>query len=175
MALGESVKEDTQVLLISDLSRVWVELAVTASDIDTVRVGQSVTITSSAGSATASGKISHVGNLLGETSRSARARVVIDNPDQAWRPGLFVNVALVRGSKTAAVSVAADAVQNLDGRSVVFIPVAGGFKAQRVTVGARDAQRVEVLDGIALDARYVATGSFIVKAQQGKSDAGHGH
>jgi cobalt-zinc-cadmium efflux system membrane fusion protein len=46
-------------------------------------------------------KVSYVGNLLGEQTRAAKARVVIANPNMAWRPGLFVNAAMKRGEKSS--------------------------------------------------------------------------
>lgn len=173
LAQGEAVKEDANVFLVSDLSTVWAEIVVTAGDLETVRVGQPVTIQSVAGSASVTGKVSYVGSLLGEQTRTATARVVIDNPGRAWRPGLFVNVAVARGSKDAAVTVAAEAVQTIDGKTVVFTIAPQGFQAQPVTPGASDGKRIEILDGLATGTRYVAAGSFVVKAQQGKGSAEH--
>lgn len=175
LAQGEAVKEDANVFLISDLSTVWVEIVVTAKDLESVRVGQPVTIRSSAGSASVTGKLSYVGNLLGEQTRTATARVVIDNPGLAWRPGLFVNVSLVRGQKEAAVAVPAEAVQSIDGRSVVFTRSAGGFRAQPVTTGSSDGKLVEITEGLAPGATYATTGSFVVKAEQGKGSVEHAH
>ena len=127
------------------------------------------------GTESVTGKVSYVGSLLGEQTRTATARVVIDNPGLAWRPGLFVNVSLVRGSKNAAVTVAADAVQTIEGKTVVFTKVPQGFQAQPVTTGASDGKNVEILAGLQAGTQYVATGSFVVKAQQGKGGAEHGH
>ncbi|WP_020651423.1 efflux RND transporter periplasmic adaptor subunit [Massilia niastensis] len=175
LSQGEAVKEDANVFLISDLSTVWVEIVVTARDIESIRVGQPVTIKSSAGSASVTGKVSYVGNLLGEQTRTATARVVIDNPGLAWRPGLFVNVSLVRGQKEAAVAVPLEAVHTLEGKTVVFTRTAKGFQAQPVTTGASDGKLVEILDGLSANSAYVTTGSFVVKAEQGKGSVEHAH
>ena len=170
---GEAVKEDANVFLVSDLSSVWVEIVVTARDLETVRVGQPVTIRSAAGSASVTGKVSYVGSLLGAQTRTATARVVINNPGRAWRPGLFVNVAVVRDRKDAAVTVSAEAIQTIDGKSVVYTTVPTGFQARPVTVGASDGNKVEILGGLSAGTQYAATGSFVVKAQQGKGSAEH--
>lgn len=175
LAQGEAVKEDTNVFVISDLSSVWVEIVVTAKDLPSVRVGQAVTIRPATGGESVKGKVSYVGNLLGEQTRSATARVVIDNPGFAWRPGLFVNVALVSGQKDAAVTVLADAIQTLEGKTVVFTQTQKGFRAQTVSIGSSDGKLVEILDGLAAGTTYVTTGSFVVKAQQGKGSAEHAH
>jgi cobalt-zinc-cadmium efflux system membrane fusion protein len=175
LAQGEAVKEDANVFLVSDLSRVWVTIAVTPKDLPTVRVGQAVTVRSAAGGPSVVGKVSYVGNLLGEQTRAANARVVIDNPGRAWRPGLFVNVAVVSGQKDAAVAVVSDAIQTLEGKPVVFVKTGKGFEARLVSAGASDGKMTEILSGLPAGSPYVTTGSFVVKAQQGKGTAEHEH
>lgn len=175
IAQGEAVKEDANVFLLSDLSNVWVEVVVTPKDLESARVGETATITSTATDSKATGKISYVGSLLGEQTRTAKARVVIDNPNMAWRPGLFVNVALERGKKDIPVAVQSEAIQTVEGKSVVFTKVARGFKVQTVTVGATDGHLVEIVEGLRAGTAYATKGSFVVKAQQGKGDAEHGH
>jgi cobalt-zinc-cadmium efflux system membrane fusion protein len=91
----------------------------------------------------------------------------------AWRPGLFVNAALARGEKKVPVAVAADAVHTVDGKPVVYLKVARGFRAQPVTTGIHDGKLVEIVDGLQAGAHYAAAGSFVVKAEQGKGSAGH--
>lgn len=175
IALGEAVKEDANVFLLSDLSSVWVEIVVTPRDLEKVRVGETVRITSAANDTTATGKVSYVGNLLGEQTRTAKARVVIANPNLAWRPGLFVNAAVLRGERQVPVAVAAEAVQTIDGKSVVFIQVDKGFKAQPVKTGDSDGKLVEIIEGLAAGAPYAAAGSYVLKAEQGKGSASHEH
>jgi cobalt-zinc-cadmium efflux system membrane fusion protein len=175
IALGEAVKEDANVFLLSDLSTVWVEVNVPARDIEAVRTGEPVTIQSASTGSSTTGKIGYVGSLLGEQTRTAKARVVIGNPKMAWRPGLFVHVAMAQGVRQAPVAVHADAVQTIDGKAVVFSRTAQGFQANPVRTGATDGAMVEILEGLPAGATYAAAGSFVVKAQQAKGSAGHEH
>jgi len=175
IALGEAVKEDANIFLISDLSSVWVEVVLTPKDLENTQVGDEVTIRSTSSNLSAIGKINYIGNLLGEQTRTAKARVVITNPNLVWRPGLFVDVALSRGKKDLAVAVQSDAIQTLDGKTVLFIKVPNGFKAQVVTTGVSDDKWTEILDGMSIDVPYAAAGSFVVKAEAGKESAEHAH
>jgi cobalt-zinc-cadmium efflux system membrane fusion protein len=172
---GEALKEDANVFLLSDLSTVWVEVVVAAQDLEAVRIGTPVTVQSTASATSAAGKVSYVGALLGEDTRTAKARVVLANPQLAWRPGLFVNVVMSRGQREAAVAVAADAVQAADGKPTVYVRVAGGFKAQPVRVGATDGTLAEITGGLRPGAVYATAGSFVLKAEQGKGSAEHDH
>ncbi|AQV98961.1 efflux transporter periplasmic adaptor subunit [Cupriavidus necator] len=175
LALGEAVKEDASVFTVSDLSSVWAEFVVAARDLDQVRVGEAVTVRSSASDTQAEGKVSYVGALLGEQTRAAKARVTLANPGMAWRPGLFVTVSVLGAPAQVPVTVAADAVQQVDGQSVVFVAVPGGFAVQPVKTGRAGGKLVEVTDGLQAGARYATANSFILKSELGKASAGHEH
>lgn len=177
IALGESVKEDTNVFTISDLSTVWAEVAVPATNLNAVRVGRKVTVKASSFDAKAAGTIAFVGSLLGEQTRTAKARVVLSNPDASWRPGLFVSVDIegAAGQKEVAVAVSTEAVQSVEDKPTVFVRVPGGFVAQHITVGRSDAKTTEVLSGLNAGTQYAATGSFVIKAELGKSAAEDAH
>lgn len=172
IAPGQSVKVDTVLFTVSDLSTVWAEVAVPASELDKVRVGASVTVKASAFDAQATGKVAHVGSLLGNQTRTATARIVLGNPDTAWRPGMFVNVdvEMAAGQRAVPVAVAASAIQTVEDRPTVFVRVADGFVAHGVTLGRTDAQYVEVLKGLEAGQAYAAANSFVIKAELGKSD-----
>ena len=175
LALGESVKEDANVFTLSDLSHVWAEIAVPASRLAAVRVGEKVTVRSTAFEQSASGTVAYVGSLLGEQTRSATARVTLANPQLAWRPGLFVTVVIEQPGADVAVSVPTEALQTVDGSTVVFEKVEGGFMPRAVTVGRADGGRTEIVDGLAAGTSVAVAGSFVVKAQQGKGSAAHTH
>lgn len=175
LALGEAVKEDANVFTISDLSTVWADFAVPPQDLNRVRVGEAVIVRAAAFEAQASGNISYVGALLGEQTRTAKARVALANPERAWRPGLFVHVDVQSGRSTAAVTVAADAVQTVDGQPAVFVRSAQGFAVQPVKTGRSDGKRTEVLQGLSAGAQYAAANSYVLKAELGKDSAEHAH
>jgi cobalt-zinc-cadmium efflux system membrane fusion protein len=175
LGLGEAVREDANAFLISDLSSVWAEIIVTPKDMQIVRVGEKVVVRATAFDSSTSGKISYVGSLIGEQSRTAKAHVVLPNKDDSWRPGLFVNVEVVSDEGQVPVAVAADAIQTVDEKSVVFVRMPGGFAAQEVTLGRSNGKFVEIKSGLDAGVEYAATGSFAIKAELGKGTAEHGH
>lgn len=175
IALGEAVKEDANVFTLSDLRSVWAEISVPAKDIGQVRVGERVTVRSTASSEAAAGTVAYVGSLLGEQTRAATARVTLPNPRGAWRPGLYVTVELITSEAPAAVTVASEAIQQVDNQPVVYLKVPGGFLPQRVQLGRSDGKRVEVVGGLKAGAQHAAAGSFVVKSEAGKASATHTH
>lgn len=177
ISIGEAVREDTSVFTLSDLSTVWAEMSVGAGDLARVRVGERVRVRAGTSEAAAEGTISFVGSLIGAQTRTAPARVVLSNPQGAWRPGLFVTVEVLTNDQStpSPVTVSSEAIQTVEEKPSVFVKVEGGFKAQPVRIGRSDGQRVEILQGLQAGEPYAADGSFVLKSEQGKSSATHTH
>nr|WP_041296498.1 efflux RND transporter periplasmic adaptor subunit [Janthinobacterium sp. Marseille] len=175
ISLGEAVKEDANIFTLSDLSTVWADIAVPAKDLNAVRVGEKVTVKASAFDSTATGTVAYVGSLLGVQTRTANARVTLANPQGTWRPGLFVNVEIVSNEVEVPVAVAADAIQTINDKPVIFVKVADGFIAQEVSTGRTDGKRVEIVKGLKAGSEYAAGGSFVIKSELGKASAEHTH
>lgn len=175
IAMGEAVKEDASIFTITDLSSVWAEIIVSAKDLNVVQVGKQVNIKAAAFDSSASGTLSYVGALMGEQTRTATARVTLDNPQMAWRPGLFITVELPAKESEVPVAVAADAIQMIKNKPTIFIRVPGGFIAQPVTTGLSDGKVTEIVAGLKLGTEYAVNGSFVIKSEQGKAGASHEH
>ncbi|MET0250770.1 MAG: efflux RND transporter periplasmic adaptor subunit [Novosphingobium sp.] len=74
-----------------------------------------------------------------------------------------------------AVVVPSDAIQTLDGRPVVFVVEAGGFRATPVVPGASAAGRTEILKGLKGSERIAGRGAFLLKAELSRGEAEHEH
>lgn len=174
-ALGEAVTETANLFTLSDMGTVWAEIAVPAQSLGAVRVGTPVTVRSTAFDSQAKGTVAYVGSLLGEQTRTAKARVSLENPERMWRPGVFVNVFIGTSQVSVPVAVTDAAIQTVEGRTVVFVKTAQGFVATPVQTGRKDGVNVEIVSGLAADTPYVAANSFVLKAELGKSTAEHSH
>lgn len=175
LSLGEVVNESSAAFTLSDLSRVWVTFGVFPKDLDKVRVGQAVTVSSSELGTQVQGQVAYVGSLLGEQSRTATVRVSVANPQDTWRPGLFVAVQVATDSYEAAVTVPQAAIQTVEGQPSVFVRVDHGFMAQAVVTGASQDGVVEIKQGLEAGAQVASNGSFTLKSELGKGSAEHSH
>lgn len=175
VALGEFVRDDADIFVVADLSTVWVNVSVYARFLADVRLGQKVRISSPGVPETASGTIDYVGPIVGESTRTGVARVVLRNPGRTWQPGLFVTAHITIAETPAAVAVPDEAIQTIEGREVVFVRSMNTFTARPVVTGRRGGDMVEIVEGLTAGEDYVAAGSFILKAEFGKSEAAHEH
>lgn len=171
---GESIDREKQAFVIADLSSVWIDLAVYQKDLDRVRVGQGVRISTGPGLREDEGTISYIAPIVDEPTRTAVARVHLPNPERTWRPGLFVT-ARVLDPTPAAIVVQRAALQTIGGRPSVFVETEEGFTAHPVTLGRTGETLVEVITGIEAGDRYAAANSFLLKAELGKGEAEHEH
>jgi cobalt-zinc-cadmium efflux system membrane fusion protein len=168
LAVGELLKDDTEAFTVADLSTVWVDLNVAPKDLPVVHKGQPVTI--AAGSATAEGKISYIGSLVSEETRTVVVRVVLPNPDGHWRPGLFVTATLATGDTTVPILLPKTALQTIAGQPHVFVHTPEGFEPRPVRLGRANQTHVEITAGLQAGERYAATETFILKADLGKAE-----
>ncbi|MDQ7089457.1 MAG: efflux RND transporter periplasmic adaptor subunit [Methylococcales bacterium] len=180
LAQGEIFKGNTNSFTLADLSKVWVNLTVYQKDLPDIYTGQTVWITSrfkEKGKAIiAKGVINWLSPILDEATRSATARVSIDNPKGYWRPGLFVNAEVTIEKVQVNTIVPQSALQTLEGKTVVFVQHADGeFEPQTVKIGRKDSQQVEILEGLSMGQTYVSKNSFVLKAQSQKGEFSEGH
>jgi cobalt-zinc-cadmium efflux system membrane fusion protein len=175
ISIGEAIKEDFDMFVVADLSTLWCEITVYAKDLGAVMAGQKVNVAAAALGLESAGKISYIGPLVGEQTRSAKAYVDIPNPKGEWHPGLFAAVEVVREEKTAPVAVAVEAIQTFRDWSVVFVRYGNLFEARPLELGRSDGQYVEVLSGLIPGEQYASHNSFVIKAELGKAGATHDH
>lgn len=175
VTLGEFVRDDQDIYVVADLSSVWVNIAVYARDVPKIRRGQTVLVESVGEGPSSQGRIDYVGAVVGEATRAATARVVLPNPGVRWRPGMFITARIVVDEREVPVAVPENAVQRIDGRECVFVQDGDGFLARPVVLGKSDGQWIEILTGLKPGESFVFRGSFILKSELQKSEAGHEH
>jgi cobalt-zinc-cadmium efflux system membrane fusion protein len=175
ISVGETVNENEVIFVIADLATVWVDATVYAKDLNLVKVDQKVTVMSDVLGAEIQGALTYVGPLVGEKTRSAKARVVIPNHDGIWRPGLYVTIKVVHEEIEIPLAVKAKALQTFRDWDVVFVRVGNLFEARPLELGRRDGEWVEVLGGLLPGDKYVSESSFILKADVEKAGASHEH
>lgn len=160
---------DTPLFEIADLSALWVDVHLFGADAQRIRPGHAVTVARLADGATVTTTIDRILPGTATASQSAIARATLRNTDGDWRPGAAVRARVSVGESPVELLVPLSAIQPLGGRDVVFVREGEDYEARPVKLGRRDAQQVEVLDGIETDDAVVVEQSFLIKADIEKS------
>jgi cobalt-zinc-cadmium efflux system membrane fusion protein len=176
VAVGQAVDHQSILYTVADLSRVWVDFPIYPQSAGRVRPGQHVRIRSESGPALAGeGVIRYVGPLLEQDTRVSYGRVVLDNRDRRWQPGLYVTAAVTVERVEVAVAVPDEAIVRMREGAAVFRAAGNRFEVQPVVVGRTDGIRTEIVEGLEPGAAIVVSNAFLLKAELGKSEAGHEH
>jgi cobalt-zinc-cadmium efflux system membrane fusion protein len=118
--------------------------------------------------------IDAVGAGLDPETRTLPVRAIVASAGGRLRPEMLASVRVEGARPVAAALVPEDAVQTIDGKSMVFLATPDGkggakFVAREVDIAARTNGRVGVTRGLAGGEVVVLTGAFAVKAQLAKA------
>lgn len=181
VTLGELVGPDRDSLLVlADTRTLWVLADVPEARLPDVAVGSRARLSVPAlGGATLGGSVTFLAPEIDTATRTAPVRIEVTD-GKGLRPGMFAQAWIARGGPPPepALAVPEEALQTFEGKSVVFVPTGhapGEFRPQEVVVGPVVGGMVAVLEGLAEGDEYVCAGSFLVKAEIGKSGAAHEH
>ncbi|MBW1852251.1 MAG: efflux RND transporter periplasmic adaptor subunit [Deltaproteobacteria bacterium] len=172
ITLGEVVKDDADIT-------VWVDLQVHRKDVGLIRKGQKVIISAKSSVPETKGVIGYVAPVIDEKTRTALARVVLDNTSGLLRPGTFVTANVLVKQLNAEVVVAKNILQDVGDKTCIFVKSEHGFEARPVTIGRSNERKVEIVSGLRPGETIVTKNSFRLKAElervAGGGLAGHGH
>ncbi|MDZ7791056.1 MAG: HlyD family efflux transporter periplasmic adaptor subunit [Xanthomonadales bacterium] len=166
------VAGDQPLFVIVDSRSLWAELKVFPGQRGELAADQPVRIES--GIRATETAIEHIlAARNGEPFAIARARV--DNVDQAWLPGDRIGARVLVERVEVPLAIDNRALQQMDGRSVVFVRHDDRFEPRPVELGRRDDRHSEVLSGLSAGDDYAVENSYLIKADLEKSGAGHHH
>jgi len=163
-----------EILQISDLSKVWVNLSAFPENVERLTIGQRAKIYDLHDHENTMGEISYIAPQM-SGGHIARARAVIDNNKGHWRPGMHIKADIEISTRNVPIAVKVDALQTMEERTVVFKRHDNQFEVTPVEVGEKDGQWAEILSGLDANSEYVSENSFLVKADILKSGASHDH
>lgn len=158
---------------IANVSDVWAEFHVFPRDIDRIKNGQMVRVTSFEGQHTGEAPITVLSPLAESSSQTVVARVTLANPEGLWRSGMTVRGDVAVNEKQVPLAVKTSAIQRMEGKSVVFVQDGDRYAMRPVKTGLSDQDWTEVKDGLQAGSTYVSENSFLIKADIGKAGAEH--
>ena len=181
LSLGGQALPGEKLLLLADTSRVWVITTIHEREVAAVLesrakgpVEAELTLAAYPGR-TFRGRVDHVGGTLDEATRTARARVVVENPGDLLRAGMFARVRLLVACEGGPLAVPSEAVLEDEGRSFVFVRLKGPYFVRRpVTVAHSEGGFVEVAGALKAGDEVVSRGAFLLKSDVLRSKMGAG-
>lgn len=162
-------------MIVEDLSSVWVELSLFPLDVPQVKTGQAVRVRSKNNDHSAQGIVTYISPKGNSGTQTVLARVPLGNSGQHWTPGQFVVGDIVLSKTVIPLLVESQALQIVENRPVIFVKGEEGFEPRPVKLGRSDGRFTEIRAGLKTGETYVTQNSFVLKSELGKGEAEHGH
>ena len=140
------------------------------NQIDRFKKGQEVLITTNAyPNKEFKGKVDFIDPVLNTKTRTVTLRVVLNNKDDVFKPGMFVtaNIDGVTSNNDQVLTIPASAVLWTGERSVVYLktnPDQPIFEMREIKLGNQIGNDYEVLEGLFVGNEIVTNGTFTVDA-----------
>ena len=167
---GDYIKQGQPLLKIANLNTVWGNFDVYENQIDRFKKGQEVLITTNAyPNKEFKGKVDFIDPVLNTKTRTVTLRVVLNNKDDVFKPGMFVtaNIDGVTSNNDQVLTIPASAVLWTGERSVVYLktnPDQPIFEMREIKLGNQIGNDYEVLEGLFVGNEIVTNGTFTVDA-----------
>ena len=103
------------------------------------------------------GKVAHVSPSLDPTMRTFAVEAIVDNKDRRLKPGFFAKGVILTRRDEDVMAVSDSAISTLAGVSSVYIVKDSKITQKAVTLGVRQGDRWEILEGLKGDETLAAS------------------
>ncbi|MCE2438162.1 MAG: efflux RND transporter periplasmic adaptor subunit [Candidatus Latescibacteria bacterium] len=164
---GAHIKAGEHLYRIADLSRVWIHADIYEYELPWIRQGQPAEVMLSyAPGRVFEGVVSYVYPFLEPKTRTAKVRMIIDNPERELKPEMFATVIIRSEKAKESVVVPVQAVIRSGERSVVILDLGEGrFTPREVKLGVEADDVYEVTHGLSGGEEIVISAQFLIDSE----------
>lgn len=164
VSLGAYINAGSVITSLDDLTLIKVDFNLPERFLPTIKLGQSIIALNSAYKGQQFvGKVSSIDSRVNPATRTIKVRAEIVNNDLALRPGMLINIEIVRQVETL-LQLPESAIIPIEDKHYVFVIQEGAEEKsvvrRRILVGRRLPGNVEVLEGINQDESVVIEGAL---------------
>lgn len=178
LSVGETVETGQVLYEVANLDTVWADISIFPQYQHLIKRGMAVEFVAHDGHSKKA-MVKYISPLVSHETRTFTARCVLQEAGVDFTPGAFVRARIDTEEVDAAVRIEREAVQTVNGITVVFVPGDHGYESVDVEVGLSNEHFVEIKRGLNPGDQYVAGGAFSLKAELITSGmdphAGHNH
>jgi len=155
--------------VVSDPTKLWLQLDVAESDLSALQPGLSLQIHSrSFPDKVFDGKVDIIGATMDPTTRTIKIRGIVNNPDKLLKAEMYVLVDVVQAQSRAremGVEVPSKALFMKGDDSFVFLEDAPGtYERKQVKVGVEKDNKVPIYEGVSAGQKVVIEGALLLQS-----------
>ena len=167
---GSHIMHGKPIFKVSNLKTVWANFDVYENQISQISKGQDIVVTTNTyPNKEFTDQVDFIDPILDTKTRTVKLRVVLNNKEGLFKPGMFVKGRINRVvlNKKELVIIPSSAVLWTGKRSVIYIkndPIQPVFEMREITLGNKTGANYVVLDGLNNGDEIVTNGTFTVDA-----------
>jgi membrane fusion protein (multidrug efflux system) len=168
--LGQYLAGGDPVVPLQSMDPVYVNFSLPQQDVGALRVGSQVNVSAdSVAGNSATGRITAINAVVDEATRNVQVQATFENPHGRLRPGMFVDVQVVLGSRQAVIAIPTSSINYAPYGNSVFVvsslknPKGGtyrGVRQQFVKLGSGRGDQVAVIGGLKPGEEVATSGVF---------------
>ncbi|MDY6863174.1 MAG: efflux RND transporter periplasmic adaptor subunit [Thermodesulfobacteriota bacterium] len=181
VVLGAFVTPENEIMIIADISSLWIWAHIYERDLKTLLAAESqgeihAVITVEAFSDYPfEGIVDYIGAVSDEVTRTVKVRIRVHNKDFLLRPGMFCKIDMHTGKGKNILAIPKEALLHDEGNQFVFKKMKGNYFIRRRVITGKDfGPFIEIIQGVVPDEEIVTSGSFILKSDVLRSKMGAG-
>lgn len=164
---GMFVTPDTDILVMADLSTIWVIAEVLDQQSDWLAVGQPAKIALHyMPGEIRSSEITYVYPRIDPITRAVRVRLPLENPGHKLRLGMWASVRILADPRESVVAIPREALIRTGHETrVVLREDDHRFHVRKVVPGMESGDQIEILDGLEPGEEIVVSGQFLLDSE----------
>jgi RND family efflux transporter MFP subunit len=164
-SVGQYLTAGAPVVTLVKIDPLRLRLAVPEREARAVRIGQAVELTVEGDPAKYEGRVARLSPAIAENNRTLLIEAEVPNAQGVLRPGSFAKADIFVEVGQQIITVPRDSILTFAGIEKVLTVADGKAVEKRVRTGRRVAERVEVIEGVAVGDRIVVQPGNLVAGQ----------
>jgi len=164
---GQFVSPDNTapLMVIADLSSVWVQAEVFERDLRNISIGQRADVIAAAyPNDRFTARVARIGSVIDAQTRTVKVRFAVANPGGRLKSGMYTSISLYLPVPAAALTIAGKAAFVENGHTFAYVQAGPQhFVRREIETAAADADRLRVVAGLKAGDRVVSDGALLLR------------
>lgn len=179
VVIGQLVDNTTNAFKIINISSVWIDGQIYEKDINKINEKTTAEFTASTyPNELFNGRITYIGQVIDEKSRTITIRAEFNNPKGKLKPQMFGEMKISTGKNSMAILIPAESIVKINNEDFVFVQRDNSietdskqeFEKRSVVIGSIQDDIIEIIEGLNVNDKVVVKGVFYLKSELMKSE-----
>ncbi len=161
----QRIDRGTECFRVADLSKVWIETDIYDTETKYIQPGTMARISLPKQKHYLAARVTDILPRFNTATRTLKVRLEMANPENIFRPDMFVDVDFMVNLPEAVVVPVAAVIDSGKSKTVYVVKGEGIFEPRLVVTGWQFNDRVEIVEGLQPGEKIVISGNFLIDSE----------